>query len=327
MAWTGEEVLVADVWVSVTTSKSRRGSKAFDPATKVWRTIRDPPTPDPLYGTGLWTGREMLVWRQGCHEPLRRALAYDPAADDWRYLPPGPISEGGGRAAWVDETMFVWGGARGQFGGYGNDAAFYDPATDQWVAVPPAPLAARTASAMACDATRVFVWGGRVDWGMAASDGAIYDTQDGTWEPCPSAPISARWGPSSVWTDNEFIVWSGTHVIRDRERRVRNGAAYNPATNTWRTVSTSPTSNGGGLYGGSPMFWVGNEAVTWGVGSEYEPAGGYVLGYRPDDDTWRWVPDDGATPGGPGVWAGTELYVWIPVDPRHDLAVYRPELG
>lgn len=319
LAWTGKELLVAGVEDRRRGGEVWRGSRAFDASAGEWRVIRDPPTDDALWGTGFWSGREMLVWRYPpiCEDPRQQGLAYDPETDVWRLLPPRPVNDCGGDVAWVSGKMFVRAGGSGPFSPSSNVASLYDPVTDRWTSVPAAPVAPRQASAVTVDEGRVFVWGGS-DFNGAASDGAIYDVAENVWEPVGRAPISTRYGSGAVWTEKEFIVWSGMHPTKTNPRRiVRDGAAYEPATQTWRRIATAPTSLA------SPMVWVGDEVITWWAGSEYEPKAS-CLGYRPEDDTWRLVPDDGAAPQGPGVWTGTELYVWAPRGPGHDVAVYRP---
>ena len=317
-AWTGQEALVVDVFDILMSGEIRRGSKAFDPATRQWRALRDPPTSDALWGSGFWAGKEMLIWRPSCNDPRQRGLAYDLETDDWRFLPPGPISDDGGEAVWVSGKMFVWGGSWREFGRCGNDAAFYDPVADSWASLPPAPISPRTASAVATDGKRFFVWGGKVSQFVAASDGAIHDPDEGDWRLTGEAPLPTRFEATAVWTGKEFIVWDGVHPTSKGGRRNRDGAAWDPSGSTWRRIAAAPTGRGGSVV------WAGDEMLVYPAGREYEP-GGACLGYRPEPDEWEWVPDNGATPTGPSVWTGTELYAWVANDPRHDLAVYRPE--
>lgn len=314
MAWTGQEVIVAGVVETLVGGKERRGSKAFNPATREWRDIRDPPGTRNISGPAFWGGEEMLVWPWHPDDPRHRVLAYNPTTDSWRYPPPPPMSDG--TPVWLANKLSVWGGSSVQDGPYGNDAALFDPASDAWTMASAAPLPPLVESAVASDSRRVLVWGGRPSWGVAISDGAIYDSSDDTWSLTGRAPISTRYRPVSVWTRKEFIVWSGLHPTKTREGLARDGAAYDPDLGTWRRLPPAPTSGGSAA-------WVGNELLVFPAGTEYEPAGA-CLGYRPDDDCWRWVPDRGATPGAPAVWTGTELYAWVPEDPRHDLVVYRP---
>ena len=102
----------------------------------------------------------------------------------------------------------------------------------------------------------------------------------------PSAPIEGRIGSVGVWTGSEMIVWGGSQtrptggedlIVRDSlrpgpaggedvivtvtvdgaEEPLADGAAYNPATNTWRKLSPAPI--GGRSY--ASAAWTGTELV------------------------------------------------------------------
>lgn len=133
LGWTGREVLVAGLVETITSSRQRRGSRAFDPATQEWRDLRDPPVDAALTGSAFFTGKELLVWRS-YGDTGSRFLAYDPALDDWRVLPPPPIDDG--VAVWVDGGIFVWGGDWG-YDAWHEKTAWYDPGLDDWTALPP----------------------------------------------------------------------------------------------------------------------------------------------------------------------------------------------
>ena len=56
----------------------------------------------------------------------------------------------------------------------------------------------------------------------------------GTWEAMSDAPIARRAHPASLWTGTEALFWAGSSL--DRSFAYGDGAAYDPATDTWRTV-------------------------------------------------------------------------------------------
>jgi len=126
-----------------------------------------------------------------------------------------------------------------------------------------------------------------------------------TWQPLPGAPIVGRLGPGAVWTGTEMIVWGGSARSGEIERGYE-GAAYNPATRTWRTIAPSPTGVQGGGVG---VVWTGDEMVVWASNSPDGPVGAAV--YDPSTDSWRRLPSGplGKREGYSSVWTGKELIV------------------
>lgn len=114
---------------------------------------------------------------------------------------------------------------------------------------------------------------------------------------------------SALWTGSEMIVWGGYVQSGQTYSYPAQGGLYNPATNTWRLMSTSGF-NAGRL--GHSAVWTGTELIIWGGNS-----GGDVLNsgarYNPATNRWTSLP----VTGGPGpreghtaVWTGTEMIIW-----------------
>ena len=125
-----------------------------------------------------------------------------------------------------------------------------------------------------------------------------------SWQSLPEAPIVGRLAPSAVWTGTEMIIWGGTARSGKIERGYE-GAAYNPTTRTWRTISPSPP----GVQGGAAVVWTGDEMVVWASNSPDGPVGGAV--YDPATDSWRRLPAGplGKREGYASAWTGKELIV------------------
>lgn len=66
---------------------------------------------------------------------------------------------------------------------------------------------------------------------------------DGRWLPMAEAPIPPRSMPATAWTGEEVIVAGGEAADGTR---LRDAAAYNPATNTWRRLPDAPAPIGPG---------------------------------------------------------------------------------
>jgi hypothetical protein len=142
--------------------------------------------------SGVWTGREYLVWggwRGG--DPAADGAAYDPASDTWRPIPAAPIRGRQGHVAvWTGAEMMVWGGSplppgRGappeSAQGPLTDGAAYDPVAGTWRPIAPAPVAAEAAGP-----ARALWVGGRLIIALRHDDGSraalvVYDPQGGTW--------------------------------------------------------------------------------------------------------------------------------------------------
>ena len=125
-----------------------------------------------------------------------------------------------------------------------------------------------------------------------------------SWQALPAAPIVGRLGPSAVWTGTEMIVWGG-YARSENVGQASDGAAYEPATRTWRTIAPPPS----GVQGGAAVVWTGDEMVVWASNSPDGPVG--AAAYDPATDSWRRLPAGplGDRESFSSVWTGKELIV------------------
>lgn len=121
----------------------------------------------------------------------------------------------------------------------------------------------------------------------------------GTWRPIPAAPGTADGAP--VWTGAELVLWSGGGFTGA-------GAAYAPASGTWRTAASSPLVPRNGHSG----VWTGREVVYWGGSDAGMTALADGAAYDPAADRWRAVAPSPLPPRSrhEAVWTGTEMVVW-----------------
>ena len=126
------------------------------------------------------------------------------------------------------------------------------------------------------------------------------------WRALPEAPIEGRIASGAVWTGREMIIWGGVSR-QDTVTPVAEGAAYDPATDAWRTIAPAPP----GVLGvvGTAAAWTGRIAVFWAGNSPDGPAAGAA--YDPVADSWQRLPDGplGPREGYTSVWTGTELLI------------------
>lgn len=140
-------------------------------------------------------------------------------------------------------------------------------------------------------------------------DGASYDPETGRWRRVGSAPVGGRSGHTAVWTDAEMLVWGGQGW--DAQDAADDppgpeGAAYDPAARSWRTLPTAPIA-GRTLH---TAVWTGSEMLVWGGNlAEAESDG---AAYVPETGRWRLLPPAPlpARAAHTAVWTGSEMLVW-----------------
>lgn len=189
-----------------------------------------------------------------------------------------------------------------------------------WTQSAPSPLGARLGVSLVWTGREAIVWGGvpeppqAGDGGeLARADGAALDVGSGTWRLLPPAPLAARYAHVAVWTGREMIVWGG--VVNPSGRVTggaspNDGAAYDPASGTWRRIAPSPLPppSPTSLGAGQAAVWTGREMLVWGrvADTGSDPAG---AAYDPSTDSWRELPPlPGIGNVAPTlVWTGTEV--------------------
>ena len=274
------------------------------------------PAPPRLWTSGVWTGAEFIVVGGAIdtpgYNPTATGAAFNPISKQWRATATtNALNTHSSLTIWSGSEVLAYGGAV-QYSAVGGGAR-YNPATDTWT-----PMAttgqpgARMYAAHAWTGTHWLIWGG---WGNGhANTGAIYDPATDTWRAMSTvgAP-SARSFPEGVWTGTELIVWGGCDGAMGACPGVKNdGAAYNPATDSWRPISNvgAPSARSG-----HAAVWTGTEMIVWGgaTGGSFTPAVNDGARYNPTTDTWRSITPVGApTPRaafGSG-WLVDKMVVW-----------------
>lgn len=168
----------------------------------------------------------------------------------------------------------------------------------------------------------VVVWGG---FGTSAclGSGGVFDPVANAWRPMATGP-TGRCASVAVWTGTVMIVWGGYSETDQSvgatadatSSDLGDGAIYDPAADTWRTIATqgAPAAR---EY--ASAVWTGTEMVVWG-GSAASAASssttqyfGDGAAYNPTTNTWRPISSQGApTPRDSQVvvWTGSRMLVW-----------------
>ena len=272
----------------------------------------------------------MLIWGGGNSSGFfGDGGRYDPTTDSWLPITinNAPTARTGHTTVWTTSEMIVWGGlgSGGPSGTlYLNTGARYNPATDTWTPISTngAP-AARASNTAIWTGSEMIVWGGLSFSGVFPgyvatnyADGARYNPATDTWLPLSmnGAP-TARYSHASVWTGSEMLVWGGASVVYSSGfvyTYFSTGARYNPATDTWTTMSSTGAPSARYQSTVLPAVWSGSEMIVWGGGTASASMGDGGR-YSPASDTWSAV----TTAGAPGsryqhtmIWTGSEMIVF-----------------
>jgi hypothetical protein len=248
-----------------------------------------PPPPEVRHqGATAWTGQQLLMWggrvpaAAGVPEP--GGYLFDIRSWRWSPLVDSPLA---GRlrpaSAWTGRELLIWGGTRSDnadlVSAQLDDGAAYDPARRTWRRLPPAPIGPR-APLSVWTGQELIVWGTAVRLpGGIPTDGAAYRPATNSWRPVATAPVELT-DATAVWTGDEMIVF-GAALDGDNLARTRAaiGAAYDPATDTWRRLPDAGLSPQA-----STAVWAGGEMIAW----DYNLS---AAGYDPQRDRWRPVPN------------------------------------
>ena len=124
---------------------------------------------------------------------------------------------------------------------------------------------------------------------------AQHDLRPAGWRVLPDGPLAARYDAGAFWTGSEVIVLGGSDAApcppnadcAGPERpALRDGAAFDPSTDTWRSLSEAPIALGsvdGALLDGILYLLVVDFAPN-GVGQVS------FLGYEIAEDRWEELP-------------------------------------
>jgi hypothetical protein len=176
-----------------------------------------------------------------------------------------------------------------------------------WSNLPPPPEV-RSGAATAWTGSQLLVWGGFVFDGSGdktpLSDGFVFDAGSRDWSDLVASPLRPRSFPAAAWTGSELVIWGG-HFQSDPSQSFDDGAAYDPARETWRRLPDAP------IAARAPFsVWTGRELIVWGNASrDIRLRDGAA--YDPSADTWRRIAEapielSDAT----AVWTGEEMIVF-----------------
>jgi hypothetical protein len=154
-------------------------------------------------------------------------------------------------------------------------------------------------------------------------------TPTGTWRRVADAPLSPRSDALLVWTGDEVLVIGGDQNppcppnanCMAGEPALRDGAAFDPTTNTWRPIADAP----------EPISWGSDAVAAGGAVYLHEVNGDRILRYRVDEDRWDEIDPPPMMPARTLVSDGERLLAPLQlttgVGPEHVDVVFDPGSG
>jgi hypothetical protein len=250
-----------------------------------WSELPAPPEVRRAAATA-WTGSKLIVWGGyvyvlGTGEgPLsREGSVFDAGSRRWEPMAPGPLSARSAAAsAWTGDEFLVWGGRASECcvppEAFLGDGAAYDPAARRWRRLPEAPIEAR-APLSVWTGDELIVWGS-ADRDLRFRDGAAYDPTSNTWRQIADGPIELT-DAVAVWSGKEMVVFGAAlHAGGAPETETAIGAAYNPATDSWRELPPSLGSN----PNANTAVWADGRLIAMDYDNDVET-------YEPSAGRWR----------------------------------------
>lgn len=199
-------------------------------------------------------------------------------------------------------------------------------ARGRWLALPAGPLSPRSDYGQAWTGTQLVIWGGDYAGSgssrnpQALADGARFYPATNSWRVMAPAPLSARADPATVWTGARVLFWGGQRLVPSGSEFFADGAAYDPAANTWQQLAPAPLSARAQPY----AVWTGSRMIVFG-GSTSPNQSQAVDGasYDPATNSWVKLPtfparSKGNLVGTVAVWTGRRLLVWATYERRRD---------
>lgn len=286
--WTGQELVV---WGGITSLESdavTNDGAAYDPQARSWRLLPDSPLAPRFASAAVWTGREVIIWGGAPdyeRDPFEDGAAYDPRTDTWRTIAKSPLGpRASDIALWTGDEMLVWGGAGGGDGPvFVGDGAAYDPDTDSWrpILPPRREPTLNTSYEAVWTGSEMIIWGGDRGRGVR-SDGWAFDPSTDAWRKLTDAPLSARFNHSMLWTGNEVLVWGGASA-GGFEEPLADGAAYDPAADSWQLLPVAPIT----ARGVHVSVWADDVMIVWGGRGAGDDVFADGAQYSPGSDNWQ----------------------------------------
>lgn len=152
--------------------------------------------------------------------------------------------------------------------------------------------------------------------------GAVSGESPADWIPVSDVPLSPRAGALGAWTGSETLLLGGSDARpcpagADCEPPdvppLRDGAAFDPSTRTWRAIADAPQG-----FSDAEGLVLGGVAYVWASGYEGRPsASPAFLAYDIERDEWEELPMPSGNPYRSIAAAGDKLIAFSTSDEVH----------
>lgn len=311
VVWTGTEAMMIG---GTFADGSWSGINAYNPTTETWRVVAQ--TPFGAIGgdnpIAFWSGKALVL----IDTADLRVPTYDPGGDElvdelkiFSLGSETEIIDATVLWVWTGTELLVWPKAVGDLPA--PEPTAFDPITATWRTLAESPLESRADAASVWTGTEWIIWGGSRGSNYF-NDGAAYNPATDTWRLLPESPLSARRAPA-VWTGSEMIVVAGFSGDPVSPLALTGGAAYDPATDSWRNVAA------GLAHPGFVPVWTGKLLILFAKGGAvwYDPA---TDQWSSGDFTWGDVAHIDASP----VWTGAVVLLLGSYDGSTGGATFTP---
>jgi len=192
---------------------------------------------------------------------LGNGAIYDPASDNWIYLPQDPGSPPpriNATAVWTgsgSNKVIVYGGTDATGGMVFRDGSVYDVANNMWTPLPASmSTSKRSAPFGYWDGTRAVFFGGLTATAAVVPGADRFDLK--TWTTSTTGGDPGLLAFSAVAFDGTVMYLQGGVIEGVRQDKV---FAYTSSTNTWASLTKGPSARTGGFGA-----WDGTHFVVWG---------------------------------------------------------------
>jgi N-acetylneuraminic acid mutarotase len=244
------------------------GNEAYDPTSETWRTLPAPPN-NRTNPFAVWTGNQLLVFGGSggntypASNPEVDGAAFTPRTDAWTPIASMPTAfdtkDLVGGAVWTGTEAVVW-----AKNGKSELVAAYNPATNSWRTLPASgmPVGNGADVSVFWTGTQVLVWKA-TPAGYPVPNfayGGLLNPVTGQWTAVSAPPeVLGGYGDAVTWTSDGLFVWSGQASSNDSQLDDA-GAMYDPTTNTWATLPSSPLTE----RVGATAVWTGQQVLVFG---------------------------------------------------------------